>query len=206
MVSLRPNTGGIALKEAASEPFDVTGTMPASYGIPGLWGSTVEILDGIAPPIAEDAARKTREMLETGSADAAASVLGSAFRRVSGTSQLRALAKYVDALFASGESVDSIARFAVSFTAGYDGCGVLILSKSGVKSWSAALSDDVSITGDRYVVIPFETGKDFVLNLEGSGEGDTSLWKVVPQGVNKKDYPQGDWDKEIAVHTGRLTP
>jgi hypothetical protein len=209
-VSLKPNTGGIGVKEMISQPFDVAGETPPSYGTPTLFEATMEILDGILPSAALSAAQSAKESIESGDERSAAVLLGKAYGEIweqsTARSSSEAIGKYVDALLSSGLDIDSVARFVSDFLAGYNGYGVIILSKSGVKTWSADLQRQASITGDKYVVIPFDTSNNFILNLEGSGEGDTSLWKSVPQGVNKKIYPAGDWDKQITVNTGRLTP
>ena len=92
---------------------------------------------------------------------------------------------------------------------------MLVLTKSGIGSWKALpeaggndaeVSDGRTRPGDLHVVFPFRIGKNFVLKIDGSGKGGTSLWKVIPDGVNRKRYPQGNWRKEITVHTGRLLP
>jgi hypothetical protein len=203
---LKPNTGGIAIRELSSRSFDVVGEPFLSLGLPGLTGPTVEILSALNPALAETAAQGAREKLSRNDEEGAAALLGEAMKGVSADTPARTLSRYVDALIASGESIDSIARFVQNFLIGYDDLGMLILTKSGVKSWNFSEEGGPFLENDAYVLIPFNTDKNFILNAEGSGDGDTSIWKIVRRGVNKKDYPAGDWEKEITVHTGLLTP
>jgi hypothetical protein len=203
--SLKPNTGGISLKAMTSQPFEVTGAVPASYGMSGVMASTVGILAAMNPEAAKIVAQTAKERLEAGDPNAAAALLGSCFASIPGASKLHNLGRFIDALLASGENVDSLVPFIENFLKGYGGCGVLIVTKSGVKQWSASVTENASFSSERHVVIPFGTGENFTLNVEGSG-GGVSLWKIIPQGTNKKNYQAGDWEKEITVHTGRLTP
>jgi hypothetical protein len=202
----KPNTGGIAIRELSSRSFDVSGEPMLSLGFPSLIGSTVEMLSGLNPALAMTTAQNARERLSQNDEEGAAALLGAAMKSASAASPAQTLSRYADALIASGEEMDSIARFIQNFLAGYDNLGVLILTKSGVKLWNSSKEGSPFLENDSYILIPFHTDQNFILNLEGSGKGDTIIWKIVKQGVNKKDYPSGGWEKEITVHTGLLTP
>jgi hypothetical protein len=201
---LKPNTGGVAVKEFTTR-FEAGGAMPPAWGLPGLFGAAAEILDALGSPSTEAAAAAARESLETHDEGQAAEFLGRAFKNTPGASDLSALGKFADAVV-SVLDIESASPFMQSFLSGYGSAGVLVMTKSGVKSWNTDLATNFSSSSGSYVVIPFNAEKNFILNVEGSDEGATSLWKIVPQGVNRKEYAKGDWEKEITVYTAQLAP
>ena len=217
-VSMKSNTGGLAMKTYVSEPFKTAGSdgSDIAVGIPDIFGSTVRIISGLNGSAAEGLADEVRGALKSGGRSEAAVLLGSGLRRAASVqSQLRLLGRYLQALPASGMSMDALSAFMADFLKGYGDCGALVVTRSGVKSWSAVTSDKAKLKtapegrvylDDKYLIIPFELGKNFTLNISGSNSGQASLWKVVPSGVNTKKYPQGSWNKEITVYTEQLMP
>lgn len=213
-VTIKPNTGGVAVFESLSEAFQVEGAANSASGIAGVYGSTIRILSGLDPTTSQKAATDVRGILAAGEVRMAARTLGAYLRTHATPTPAQMLGRYVLALTA-GNAVPDLLPYLGDFLVGYDGYGVLILTKGGVQKWRAITQDKSAFTeapagrvytDDRYVVIPFELGRDFVLHLEGSGKGEVDLWKVIPQGVNAKKYPQGGWEKEITVHTARVKP
>lgn len=219
-VSMKSNTGGLVMKTYVSEPFKTAGAdgSDIAAGIPDILGSTVRIISGLNSTVAESLAADVRGALKSGSRSAAVTLLGSGLRRSAPAQpqmQLPLLGRYVQALSASGMSMDALSAFMTDFLKGYGDCGALVLTRSGVKSWSAVTSDKVKFKtapdgrmflDDKYLIIPFELGKNFTLNISGSNSAPVSLWKMLPSGVNTKKYPQGSWNKEITVYTEQLMP
>lgn len=90
--------------------------------------------------------------------------------------------------------------------------GLVITASSGIASLSAtdsskALFKDAPVTedpgnsrerifrGKRLTVIPFIQGETLVLQIKGSGKAEALLWKVLPEGINAKNYSAGQWEK-----------
>ena len=216
-VSMKANSGGLAIRERASEPFKTSGAegTDIAEGIPDIIGSTVRIASGINRVAAESIARDVRGALNDGDRTKAAALLGSGLRAATSDASLRFIGQYLNALCASGMNMDVLSAFMADFLKGYVDYGALVLTRGGVKSWSALTQDKVQLkpapegrvyAGEQYLIIPFELGKNFTLNISGSNTADVSLWKIIPSGVNTKKYPKGSWNKEIAVYTEQLTP
>ncbi|MDR3254553.1 MAG: hypothetical protein LBT31_03165 [Synergistaceae bacterium] len=203
--SLKPNTGGVAVKELTTT-FEAVGDMPIASEMPGLFRATIEILDRLGAPEIETIARDVREKLRENDESAAAAILGQTFKTAPGVSGPSSFARFVNAILAAETGVDSVAPFIRHFLSGYGNTGILIITKSGVKKWITSIPVETSASSEQFVIITFGTDKNFVLNVEGSGTGATTIWKIVPQGINKKEYASGEWEKEITVHTERITP
>lgn len=222
--SFKPGTGGVAVRETVSSAFDVSGETSPGSDIPGYMGSTVRIVATYRPEAIPQLTQDIHTALQQGGSAQAASFLGAAMKKTGASSPSHTLGKYVETLAETQMNVDELSPYIQSFLRGYGGYGVLILSRSGVASWKAIMPDNTALVpapknlgenasaqarlyvGDRYVVIPFELGKNFTLNIAGSNKGGTSLWKVMPEGVNRKTYPQGDWEKEVTVYAGQVQP
>ena len=211
---LRANTGGATIREYTSPPFEVEGKKGIGHGLPYLVEATLEILSGLD---AEMAVRAGDEVRRGNPADIAetAATLGVYLQNVARPSAIKMLGRYVSALTASGLPAKEVNEFTRQLLKGYGDYGVLIVSKGGIASWNATDLHKIAYSlapkghvyeDSRYVVIPFQLGDDFRLDLRGSGSGGVSLWKIIPLGINAKSYPQGKWHKSIAVHTGQLTP
>jgi hypothetical protein len=205
VVTLRPNSGGIGLKERISRPFEAIGGPDFSGDTPEVVASTIGILRSLG-----------HEYRGTGNDPSGVMPrLGSAMRRFAVPTPVQMLGRYVLALTSSGREIDYLAGFISPFLRGFGGYGALIITRSGVKAWEAAASDGTPYKSaprgrvyedDGYIIIPFELGKNFTLNLSGSGSGAVALWKVVPDGVNFKKYEAGDWEREITVNGEVLIP
>lgn len=223
--SIKPGTGGVAVRETLSPSFDVTGDHAPGSDIPGFMGSTVRIVADCVPEATPRLAQDVLSALKEGREDRAALQLGTAVRKIDISSPAHILGRYVEALLESQpEDAERFSSYIQNFLKGFGGHGVLIVSRGGVASLSAVLPDKTALSsapkklaanvppaarlhlGDRYVVIPFQTGKNFTVNLIGSNKGAASLWKIIPEGVNRKSYPRGDWEKEITVYGGQLLP
>lgn len=218
-VRLKSNAGGTVVKGVRSDSFALSGpgAGPAvgAVSLPGVVGSTLRIISHLAPDVYGAALGEIEGMMRDGGEEMAATRLGVYMKSLSGANPATFLGDYVLALLAYDARVDDMTSYMRNFLVGYDGYGVLVLTKSGVGSWKALpeaggndaeVSDGRTRPGDLHVVFPFRIGKNFVLKIDGSGKGGTSLWKVIPDGVNRKGYPQGNWRKEITVYTGRLLP
>jgi hypothetical protein len=204
VVTLRSNAGGIGLKEMQSAPFTVSAPPGEARGAPGIVLSTGEILRSLGG-----------EYRQSADPQEAMSSLGEALRRLAAPTPVQMLGRYVQALTASEEKLDDVLRLLPPFLGGYGGYGALIVTRTGVTSWSASSLDGMPYKNapagrvyedEKYIVIPFELGKNFDINIQGSGDGEVSLWKVIPDGVNFKKYAPGDWERVITVHGDALSP
>jgi hypothetical protein len=205
VVTLRPNSGGIGLKERTSPPFE-------AIGGPDLSGDTLEF---VASTIGILRALGHEYRGTSNDPSGVVPQLGAAMRGLAVPTPVQMLGRYVRALTSSGRKIDDLAGFISPFLRGFGGYGVLVATKGGVRAWEAAASDGtlykIAPQGrvhedDGYIIIPFELGKNFTLNMSGSGSGSVSLWKVVPDGVNFKEYEAGDWEREITVNGEVLIP
>ncbi|MDR3331769.1 MAG: hypothetical protein LBT08_03995 [Synergistaceae bacterium] len=217
VATLKPNAGGIGLKERWSEPFAAGGGASAQdmAEMPDMMRSTFEIMTSLDAYRAGNAEKAARSALAAGDLPSAISQLGSGMRGMAAPTPVQTLGRYVHAIASSGQKIDDAADFIRYFLSGYGTYGTLLFTKPGVKSWSAVSSSGNPYTkapkgrvyeDDSYVVIPFELEDNFTLSLQGSGSDGVSLWKIIPAGVNRKSYEKGDWDKEISVYGNTVTP
>jgi hypothetical protein len=209
--ALKSNAGGLPIKMWESPPFEVSGERLDVSGLPELISSTIEVMSGVDWNTSVRALDEIRPLLDGGEDSLAAESLGVYLHAAFSASPVRLFGKYANALSATGRGADSLAAFLRSLARGYGSCGVLLVTKSGVASWSVSAAGRAS-TGpaayenERYIAIPFEAGGDFTLRLKGSGLGGASLWKIIPLGVNAKKYPEGKWVKDVFVNTQELVP
>jgi hypothetical protein len=205
VATLRSNSGGIGLKEMVSPQFEAVGGPVFSGDAQGVAASTIGILRALGHEYSWAGGDPSGVMPQ----------LGAAMRRFALPTPVQTLGRYVQALTSSELEIGDLAGFISPFLRGFEGYGVLIATKGGVKAWEAAASDGTLYKNapqgrvyedERYVVIPFELGKNFTLSLSGSGSGAVSLWKIVPEGVNFKEYEAGNWEMEITVDGGVLFP
>ncbi|MDR3279661.1 MAG: hypothetical protein LBT23_04025 [Synergistaceae bacterium] len=196
---LKSNVGGVTLKHWSSPVFTVSTPDPSDAGadMPPLVASTL----GILSRLDRNAALRAAESFSRGSG---ISSLGKALCDAFSHSPAPMLGKYTAALDASGRGDEEIAGFMGEIVKGFPGFGVTLVTKNGLGEWSVAEGDFYE--GDRFIAIPFEAGRNLTIRLTGSGAGDVSLWKIIPQGVNAKKYPSGKWIKEITVYTSEVLP
>jgi len=195
--TLKSNAGGVALKHWASPRFEVSSldAGDSAGDLPPLAASTLRVLYVLD----REAASRAGESFVRGNELSIGEALFGAFAQ----SPAPMLGKYSAALGASGRPGDEIAAFLGGIMKGFPGLGVLLVTRGGLAEWSApgAIYED-----DRFLAIPFESGKNLTVRLTGSESGEVSLWKIIPQGVNAKKYPGGRWIKEITVYTSELSP
>lgn len=121
---------------------------------------------------------------------------------------------------ASGD-MNKKAQFLSWFLSGYGKLGVLMVSTEGIESLSASgrrrgefwkVVDEGKVpTGkleriyrsDDAIYIPFSSGEIFILDIIASGEGEVALWKILPEGVNRKIWAAGIWEREITIRGDR---
>lgn len=172
-------------------------------------------LSRISTERAEKLASDVRSSIEEQDSNRAAALLGSSFNEIASQNAVQMLGRYTQALLASGGNMEELLPFLQNFLKGYGDYGVLIMTRTGLQSWRAAAQNNQVFTNapkgrvyvdDAYVVIPFSLGQNFVTTIAGSGKSVVNLWKIIPQGINTKHYPAGNWDKEITVYTERLLP
>ncbi|MDR1482007.1 MAG: hypothetical protein LBI74_05215 [Synergistaceae bacterium] len=207
IATLKSNTGGVWLKERASSSFDAVGGQNFPEDTSGVVASTIRILRALG--------YRYRGAGNDSDTAGAMSSLGASMRQFAAPTPVATLGRYVQALMTRGGSINDLAGFVSPFLRGFEGHGVLIATRSGIKSWEALASNGTPYKSapqgrvyedERYIVIPFELGGNFTLNLIGSGSGRVSLWKIVPDGVNFKEYEAGDWEREITVNGRVLSP
>jgi hypothetical protein len=172
--------------------------------MPELLASSLGILARLDGSEASGAEKSAGEFLERGDEKGAISEIGLSMGRVFSSSRLPSLGRYAAALSASSGSGDEIADFLGQFVKGFGDCGVLLVSKAGLAGWSA--ENGTVYEGKRLLSIPFTSGENVKVSLTGSDGGAVSLWKIIPDGVNRKKYTSGKWIKEITVYTSEVTP
>ena len=220
---LWPKTGIAGIREGQSAPFTIPGGT-WSPSAPGLIGSTLRILAEINDANIQDLDAQIHVLLNNKNQDAAIRLLGSRMRELFKNSSLHILGHYAQSLTASAADTKEIVRFLQMFMQGYTGYGLIIATPPGIASLSATDSAKTTLTdapnglkgpgnskariyrGKRLTVIPFTQGETLILRVKGSGKAEAQLWKVMPEGINAKNYPAGPWEKEITVYGDRLTP
>ncbi len=123
--------------------------------------------------------------------------------------------------YACGD-LDERARFLKSFLKGYGKYGVLIISDDSIeeiratgrkrgKFWETV--EDGNVPSNKFeriypasdaVYIPFSAGEVFIVDIVGSENGEAVFWKVLPDGINKKVWGPGKWEREVTVRGDKL--
>ena len=122
---------------------------------------------------------------------------------------------------ASGD-MNKKAKFLSWFLSGYGKLGVLMVSTEGIESISASgrrrgefwkVVDEGKVPSEKLeriyrsddaIYIPFSSGEIFILDIIASGQGEVSLWKILPEGVNHKFWSAGLWEREITIRGDRV--
>lgn len=76
--------------------------------------------------------------------------------------------------------------------------GLKILDPAGTPYGGPVLKEKGSI------LAAFRAGQRLVLRLSGNGREGVTLTKVLPEGVRRKTYPAGTWEKSVTVYGDRL--
>jgi len=202
--ALKANLGGAPLKHWSSPAFDVSGGTPSVEGMPAFFASTLAIMSRFDAGASSEAEKHARELLNGGDAQGAITSLGSSLRKAFGASPLQSLGKYAAALASSGRGEDEISNFLSLLMKGFDDCGILLFTRSGVSEWS--VEGGSVYENERYVSVPFSPQKNISVKITGSDAAEVSLWKIIAQGTNMKKYPKGNWVKEVTVYTAEVKP
>lgn len=215
--------GNVGIREGQTEPFVIPGQQ-LRPSAPGLIGSTLRILAELNPVAFPELNAQVNSLLSGGDADAVVRLLGGQMRELFKNSSLHTLGRYAQSLAASGMDAREVARFLHVFTQGYVGHGLVIIVPGGVASLSVADASKVAFKdapdglrgsgntrervfrGGNLTVIPFVQGESLILEIKGSGKGNVQLWKLLPDGINAKNYPAGQWEKEVTVYGDRVAP
>jgi hypothetical protein len=201
---LKSNAGGVPLKHWSSPSFEVSAGSPLQADLPELVASTLGILSRLDPDVAANAERIAYESPARHDAAGVAPSLGAAMRAAFADAPLPMLGRYAAALGESGMGGDELSEFLKTLMAGFEGYGVLLVTKGGLAEWRREGGE--CYEGGRYVAVPFAGGENFTVRLAGSGDGDVSLWKIIADGVNAKKYDSGKWVKDITVYTAETSP
>ena len=220
---LWPKTGSAGIQEEQTEPFSISGEV-LRPSAPGLIGSTLRILAELNYATIQDLDTEIHSLLNNKNTDAAIRLLGSRMQELFKNSSLHTLGHYAQSLTASETDVREIIRFLQVFMQGYTGHGLIITTPSGIASLNVTDLSKSAFTdapnglrgagnprerifrGKKLTIIPFTQGETLILQIKGSGKTNAPLWKVLPDGINAKNYPAGQWEKEITVYGDRLTP
>lgn len=220
---LWPKTGSAGIREEQTGPFSIPGEV-LRPSAPGLIGSTLRILAGLNYAATQNLDAEIHSLLNNRDTDAAIRLLGSHMRELFKSSLLHTLGHYAQSLTASETDVKEIVRFLQVFMQGYTGHGLVITTPLGIASLNATDLSKSAFTdapnglrgagnpreriarGKKLTIIPFTQGETLILQIKGSGKTNAQLWKVLPDGINAKNYPAGQWEKEITVYGDRLTP
>ncbi|MDL2264313.1 hypothetical protein LJC31_06635 [Synergistaceae bacterium OttesenSCG-928-I11] len=213
--TLRTPTGGVALREFRTTRFEVEQTMDITDGLPPLMASTIRILSALDAAQAARAADNVRKSIEQGKPNEAIVSLGTYMQNVARNDahdKSGMLGRYTQALTASIARTDEIAEFLRHFLRGYGDCGVLLATKNGIGDWSAQdashslyahAPQGTAYDDGRFLVLPFRLGDDFTLRMK-SAKG-TSTWKILPAGVEKKNYAPASGRISAYIRTDRLS-
>jgi hypothetical protein len=95
-----------------------------------------------------------------------------------------------------------------------DRWGLLFFSRGGLKGFrlfgasGAELSQSSPLisAGSAGVVLTFPKGERRMVRLAGNGAAPVRLLKILPGGINRKEYPAGTWTKEIDVYGDMVVP
>jgi len=114
------------------------------------------------------------------------------------------------------------AQFLSRFLAGYGKSGVVMISREGIEKLSASgkrrgelwkFVEDGKVPSkkleriyetDDAVYIPFTSGEIFILDIVGSDQGEATVWKILPGGINRKAWAASYWEREITIRGDRV--
>ncbi|NLD06197.1 MAG: hypothetical protein GX672_09990 [Synergistaceae bacterium] len=114
------------------------------------------------------------------------------------------------------------AQFLSWFLVGYGKSGLVMVSKEGIEKLSASgrrrgefwkLVEEGKIPSEKLeriyetddaVYIPFSSGEIFILDIVGSDQGEAAVWKILPEGINRKTWSAGPWEREITIRGDRV--
>lgn len=114
------------------------------------------------------------------------------------------------------------AQFLSWFLSGYGKSGVVMVSREGIEKLSASgkrrgelwkFVEEVKVQSEKLeriyqaddaVYIPFSSGEIFILDIVGSDQGEASVWKILPGGINRKAWAAGHWEREITIRGDRV--
>lgn len=114
------------------------------------------------------------------------------------------------------------AQFLSWFLIGYGKSGLVMVSKEGIEKLSASgrrrgefwkLVEDGRVPSEKLeriyetddaVYIPFSSGEVFILDIVGSDQGEAAVWKILPEGINRKTWSAGPWEREITIRGDRV--
>ncbi len=151
-----------------------------------------------------------------------ASEIGVVLRPASGKS-LELLGRYVRFFLDEAKLTSEVAAFLKSIVTGFGNAGVVVYTRDGLRSSyavgslgipfrettsdTAGKTQPVRVFSARHgVCIPFSRGERFLVELKGNGQAPVSLWKILPDGAQRKDYPAGVWEREVTIYGDRIKP
>lgn len=189
--------------------------------LPVIYKKSLEILYKDRHKEKETLASSLKSLLSEDMEQEAAKTLGAAFGRRQKSSAAY-LGYYCAGILAYiGKDVEDQARFLSGFVSGYGGgTGVLMFTKEGIQSFRVSgkrrgpmwrTVKDPYVPGDKLsriyqgksaVFIPFSTGEIFTVDLYGKPGGTVKMWKILPNGINTKSWPGGQWEREVTVRGG----
>ncbi len=126
------------------------------------------------------------------------------------------------ALSSVAGDLDERAQFLSWFLAGYGKSGVVMVSREGIEKLSASgkrrgelwkFVEEGKVQSEKLeriykaddaVYIPFSSGEIFILDIVGLDQGEASVWKILPGGINRKAWSAGSWEREVTIRGDRI--
>lgn len=160
--------------------------------------------------------QSSQQYYAEGRPDKAASVIGRALGAANNYS-LFFLGNFCLTALPTAGDADAQLAFISGFMRGYSKCGVLVFTTAAVKRytvyplkmgepWSSVPPNAASAApgqrvyvGKGLVFVPFAYGSKFKVDIVSKAGADVRMWKVMPEGVNEKNWQGGNWEKEISV-------
>ena len=223
---LWPQTGAAGIRNARSAPLSLGGSSISFANFPPLFSGPLEVLASLQHAELGALTNNVEQALAEKNDEKAASLLGKALREHFSSAPRHALGRFSDALISTASDKKGAIRFLQAFASGYGTEGLLVFNHEGLSTQKAGTQpNQLNFTsapkelrvpsdpktarvfkGTHFSIIPFSEGERFYLRIKSNTKAPVSLWKIMPQGINSKEYPAKTWEKEITVHGDRLTP
>lgn len=223
---LWPQTGAAGIRGARSTSLALGGDSLSFAKFPPLFSGPLEALASLQHAELPSLADSVEQALAEKNEEKAASLLGKALREHFSSTPRHALGRFGEALIATASDKKEAIRFLRAFASGYGTEGLLVFTHEGLSTQKAGAQPNQlnfsaapkalrlasepkaarMFKGPLFSVIPFSEGERFYLRIKSNAKAIVSLWKILPQGINHKEYPAKNWEKEITVYGDRLVP
>ncbi len=193
-----------------------------TFVMPQIYSVSINMINSSDDSKKEDLLASIKTLLIGGREKEAAGRLGE-FLGLERSNSKEYLGFYCKSALSSVEGdLNDRAEFLSWFLVGYRKNGVVMVSQEGIEKINASGKKrgefwrnvgegkvpshklERVYTANDVTYIPFSSGEIFILDIVGSAQGEATVWKILPGGMNKKTWISGKWEREITVRGDKL--